>query len=67
MSKLEDKLTASIKPGKAAPAAARRPARTASKVAAAPDLSKAEPVVADVRPDQSGPARALHPRRVWPD
>lgn len=58
MSKLEDKLAASIKPGKAAPAPARRPRPAARKPEQAP---------ADAAPEPRDPARPLHPRRVWPD
>ena len=60
MSKLEDKLAASIK--------TRRPAKSAAtraKESAAPAPSQPPAVAAEVPP---GPeAQPLHPRRVWPD
>lgn len=69
MSKLEDKLSASIKPKKArtAPAAA-----TAAKGPRPPRGAKPVPPLAvqaaAPQPAAAGEAaRALHPRRVWPD
>lgn len=56
MSKLEDKLTASIKPRRPA-----KPAATRTKEPAAP----LPPAAAAVAPAPE--ARPLHPRRVWPD
>jgi hypothetical protein len=63
MSKLEDKLTASIKParGKTPPAA------NATRVAKAkPSAAKpAAPTKPPSPPAETG--RDLHPRRIWPD
>lgn len=64
MSKLEDKLTASIKPERAQePASATTPARgrqrkPAAKPAAGPG---------DAPDDLNAPRGKLHPSRIWPD
>jgi hypothetical protein len=70
MSKLEDKLAASIRTGpKKAPAAARQatrksvPGKRADPVPAPPAVKETGPAT-DAAPDTS-PFR--HPRRVWPD
>jgi hypothetical protein len=66
MSKLEDKLAASIKPGKAAAAPERRPRPATRKPAKPPAEAMAVPAPAP-EPVPNAPARPLHPRRVWPD
>lgn len=68
MGKLEDKLSASVKSGKARGASLAKampptrkpaaPARPAATVAAVSAVS----AVQGVEPD-----RSLHPRRIWPD
>lgn len=60
MSKLEDKLTASIKTRRPA-----RPAATRAKETAAPPPAQPPAVAARVLPAPE--AQPLHPRRVWPD
>lgn len=68
MSKLEDKLSASVK--------ARPLPRSADKIAAKPSPRKRPAVPASPSPSVEVPAsapaavqavRPLHPRRVWPD
>jgi hypothetical protein len=72
MSKLEDKLSASIKPnkGKATPTA------KVTKVARPPQAPKPRPPAQEMVAPEPAPARPaeakeperpLHPRRVWPD
>ena len=75
MSKLEDKLAASIKPAQSKPAARKTtPARSKpnpEKIPAAVTVSppkpvtQAAPVVQTAAPEP--PSQVLHPRRVWPD
>lgn len=65
MSKLEDKLAASIKPGKTDAAPARRPRPATRTPAKAPAQAVAATPAPQPTPNQ--PARPLHPRRVWPD
>ena len=67
MSKLEDKLTASIKPGKTAPATDRRPRPATRKPARVPADTVPEASPAAAQPAPSDSARQPHPRRVWPD
>lgn len=66
MSKLEDKLSASIKPAKGKAPASARPARNAK-----PAPAEKKPVSPGPEPEgpteRTAPARPLHPRRVWPD
>lgn len=69
MSKLEDKLKASLKPGarKDLPAkvAAKMPAKPATTV---PAVAKPVPAAGRRRePGLNDVAQALHPRRIWPD
>jgi hypothetical protein len=68
MSKLEDKLSASIK--------ARPVTRSTDKTAAKPSPRKRPAVTASPLPSEEAPEsapaaeealRPLHPRRVWPD
>lgn len=66
MSKLEDKLTASIKPGKTAPAPDRRSRPDTRKTATAPADAVPVPSPAAM-PEPTDTARPTHPRRVWPD
>ena len=66
MSKLEDKLAASIKPGKTAAAPERRPRPATRKPAKAPAEAVTKASTAP-QPAPSDSARPLHPRRVWPD
>lgn len=67
MSKLEDKLTASIKPGKATVARAT-PAKQAATKAPAPRAAKlATTPAAEAKPVPAATDNRLHPRRVWPD
>ena len=66
MSKLEDKLTASIKPGKTAPTPDRRSRPATRKPAKIPADAVPAPSPAAMS-EPNDPARALHPRRVWPD
>ncbi len=61
MSKLEDKLTASLKPDQG---------RSANKAAPRkPDARRAPPQATEKpgRPDLNKPDFPLHPDRVWPD
>lgn len=58
MSKLEDKLSASIKPARSKTPSAPKPAPATKK--------PASDGVAPARPDPDT-AHPLHPRRVWPD
>ncbi|MCP5279188.1 MAG: hypothetical protein H6935_12610 [Thiobacillus sp.] len=81
MSKLEDKLAASIKPGKAAPTAPTKRAVapkaekvTTEKASTAPVMRPARTAAAKVTPSDTTAAASpaptssiLHPRRVWPD
>jgi hypothetical protein len=62
MSKLEDKLNASIKPGRA-PAADKPSAKAApaAKPAAKPAAANA------AETDLNAAAQPLHPTRIWPD
>ncbi|HRH80914.1 MAG TPA: hypothetical protein PLW81_07700 [Thiobacillaceae bacterium] len=73
MSRLEDKLSASIKPakGKTTPTAKTatkgpRPQKAAKPAPPAPRTKHPEPAAA-IPATAEEPARALHPRRVWPD
>lgn len=65
MSKLEDKLSASIKPtkGKPMPAAKAAPARKPPAAGTSAPASQ-DPTPLSVT---QGQERPLHPRRVWPD
>lgn len=73
MSRLEDKLSASIKPAKGK---ATSTARTAAKAGRPPQVAKPAPPARGAGLPESDaarlaetgePARPLHPRRVWPD
>jgi len=61
MSKLEDKLAASInpEPEKAAPPAPKAPARSRPATKSAMGTRSV--------PDLNDPKRPLHPSRIWPD
>lgn len=62
MSKLEDKLNASIKPGRAQPA--DKPSDRAAPAA----KSTAKPASAKTaETDLNAAAQPLHPTRIWPD
>lgn len=65
MSKLEDKLSASIKPKRAQ---ADKPAadKSADKPAAKP-AAKPRPTTRESVTDLNAPGQALHPFRIWPD
>ncbi|TCS72392.1 hypothetical protein EDC61_10546 [Sulfuritortus calidifontis] len=68
MSKLEDKLKASLKPaarkGMPATAAAKVPARSTTQA----PLAKPVPAGSHRRePELNDANQALHPRRIWPD
>ncbi len=63
MSKLEDKLTASINPAKGKATAVTRTAKAGNPSLAMTPAAPAAPRSADAKQ----PARALHPLRVWPD
>lgn len=69
MSKLEDKLSASIKPKRAqadkpaADKATDKPAATSASKAA----SKPRAAARDAVTDLNAPGQALHPFRIWPD
>ncbi|MBA3032977.1 MAG: hypothetical protein KKF85_11925 [Gammaproteobacteria bacterium] len=83
MSKLEDKLTASIKPGRKRTAEKPKPVKPAAKpvqtvAAAKPARPRSTKVGAgstapqaqtqpQVRPQSQPQVQALHPSRVWPD
>lgn len=80
MSKLEDKLSASIKPTRKQPASVKAPAGkavTPARPSAAADKTMDVPKVPDraavpVAPARTGeglnaPGRLLHPARIWPD
>lgn len=62
MSKLEDKLSASIKP-KRAPADKPATDKPASKTTPKPRPAAREEAVTDL----NAPGPALHPLRIWPD
>jgi hypothetical protein len=65
MSKLEDKLSASIKPKRDQ---ADKPAtdKSADKPAAKP-AAKPRPAARETVTDLNAPGQALHPFRIWPD
>lgn len=76
MSKLEDKLTASIKPNqrKAAvskPSAKAKPATTEAETPQTPNLEQAEKVVPKAAPKPKNTSSDAHyilpTKRVWPD
>lgn len=70
MSKLEDKLAASMTPETAGSspktATSSRKSRTSNTPSAA---GKIDPPAASLQsePDLNHPSRPLHPRRIWPD
>jgi hypothetical protein len=62
MSKLEDKLSASIKPGRG-----RKPEPTGTPAAAVPGPAAPPPAAPPAPCDLNDPSSPLHPRRIWPD
>lgn len=70
MSKLEDKLSASIQPAKGKTAPAGKTARVSKPSQASRPGPSAKDAVEAAPPRPAGEeeaSRPLHPRRVWPD
>ena len=72
MSKLEEKLSASIKAGSAprSETPASKPAPTKSSDAPKPKASKPKPAASrkgGASGDLNAPVQELHPTRIWPD
>ena len=65
MSKLEDKLSASLKPARSKPAAAAKVVPTAKEPSTGRPSPKPRAAEQETRPVTV--ERPLHPRRVWPD
>lgn len=66
MSKLEDKLAASIKPARKQPVA-KAPARKAAPAAMPAPESPPLPAPTPEATDLNSRAQPPHPRRIWPD
>jgi hypothetical protein len=64
MSKLEDKLSASLKPARSKPTPVAKPASRPTTKDRAPVPREQAPAPAG---DKDDVTRPLHPRRVWPD
>ncbi len=63
MSRVEDKLSASIKPAKTKTAAAK----SGQAARPAPPVKRTAPAKEKAADPADTSARALHPRRIWPD